>query len=64
VSNYLTARKRRFFVSLRERQAVEARQLEHEAALKRIGELSMENELLRERCRRQERPLGKTKLPR
>jgi transposase len=50
--------------SLRERQGVDARQIEHEAALKRIGELSMENELLRERCRRQERPLPKTKLPR
>jgi hypothetical protein len=50
--------------ALRERQATDARQLEHEAALKRIGELSMENELLRERCRRQERPLPKTKLPR
>jgi transposase len=50
--------------ALRERQGVDARQLEHEAALKRIGELSMENELLRERCRRQERPLPKTKSPR
>jgi len=50
--------------SLRERHTVDARQLEHEAALKRIGELSMENELLRERCRRQERPLGKTKSSR
>jgi len=50
--------------ALRERQGADARQVEHEAALKRIGELSMENELLRERCRRQERPLPKTKLPR
>ena len=51
--------------ALRERQTVDARQLEHEAALKRLGELSMENELLRHRCRTQEQrgPLGRTKLP-
>jgi transposase-like protein len=36
---------------LRERE-VDGGQAELEAAMKRIGELSMENELLRERCRR------------
>lgn len=51
--------------ALRERHTVDARQAEHEAALKRLGELSMENELLRHRCRAQEQrgPLGRTKLP-
>lgn len=41
---------------LRERE-VDSSQAELEAAMKRIGELSMENELLRERCR-QNRPFG------
>lgn len=42
--------------SLRERES-SAEQAELDAAMKRIGELSMENELLRERCRRTG-PLG------
>ena len=37
--------------ALRERQTSDPRDAEFEAALKRIGELSMENELLRVRCR-------------
>src|SRR4051812_20334287 len=36
--------------ALRERHSTDPREAEFEAALKRIGELSMENELLRVRC--------------
>jgi transposase len=50
--------------ALRERHPVEPRQVEHEAALKRLGELSMENELLRERCRAQASPLARRRSPR
>jgi hypothetical protein len=46
--------------ALRERQTGDLRNAEFEAALKRIGELSMENELLRVRCRAQS-PLLKTR---
>jgi hypothetical protein len=51
--------------ALRERQTADTRAVELEAALKRIGELSMENELLRHRCRTQDQrgPLGRTKSP-
>jgi hypothetical protein len=51
--------------ALRERHAADTRAVELEAALKRIGELSMENELLRHRCRTQDQrgPLGRTKSP-
>jgi transposase len=49
--------------ALRERQSADPREAEFEAALKRIGELSMENELLRVRCRAQS-PLLKTRFSR
>jgi transposase len=51
--------------AMRERQSANAREVELEAALKRIGELSMENELLRHKCRAQEQrsPLGRTRSP-
>jgi transposase len=52
--------------ALKERQTSDPHQVEYETALKRIGELSMENELLRARCRAQEGrgPLGRKKSPR
>jgi transposase len=51
--------------ALRERQSADPREVEYETALKRIGELSMENELLRVRCRAQEQrsPLGRRRSP-
>ncbi len=50
--------------ALRERQTTDAHHAEFEAALKRIGELSMENELLRVRCRAQESPFAKKRSSR
>jgi transposase len=52
--------------ALRERHTADAQDVEHEAALKRIGELSMENELLWQRCRAQAAggPLARKRSPR